>query len=171
MKVLWFLVVAALAGLALTACWPEEKAPVCGGVTDKTDHAAPKVIESKEITALNASFWMGDEESHGQRWNLSARRDSSGNTSVSIEGAMQGQFQGEHTVLDTAQDIIDRFELVKLNGVDRVTAGLPPWFSPSRLSVEYASGERLFFHMNGDPQAGWPKAMLDIFLEVFDKNR
>ena len=53
----------------------------------------------------------------------------------------------------------------KLNGIDRVTAGLPPAYSPTRLSVDYASGERLYFQTNGDPKVEWPRALLEIFLE------
>lgn len=170
MKAIWCIMFAALAGLVLTACWPAKKAPVCGGVTDKTDHAVPKVIESKEITAFSASFWMVGEDGRSSPWNLSASRNSAG-TSVSIQGSMQGQAQGESALLDEVQKIIDRFGLAKFNGIDRVTAGLPPRFSPSRLCVDYASGERLYFQMNGDPGAEWPKALLDSFLSVFDKNR
>ena len=163
MKVLWGIMLAALAGLLLTACWPEEEAPLCGGVTDRTDHSAPKVIESKQISALSASFWVQDEEGRGARWNLSAKKDSSGGVSASVGGAVQAQT--DSAFLDAVQKMIDRFELAKLNGIDRVTAGLPPAYSPTRLSVDYASGERLYFQMNGRPEAEWARALLELFLE------
>ena len=165
MKALWCIMLAALAGLLLSACRPAEEAPLCGGVTDRTDHSAPKVIESKQISSIFASFWIQDEEGRGTRWKLSARREGSGGVSVSVEGAVREQAQADSAFLDAVQKIIDRFELAKLNGIDRVTAGLPPAYSPTRLSVDYASGERLYFQMNGDPRAGWPRALLEIFLE------
>ena len=165
MKALWCIMLAALAGLLLSACWPAEEAPLCGGVTDRTDHSAPKVIVSKEMTALSASFWVQDEEGRGARWNLSAEKDSSGGVSVRVGGAVQGQALADAAFLAALQEVIDRFELAKLNGIDRVTAGLPPSFSPVRLNVDYASGERLYFQMNGDPKAEWPRALLKLFLE------
>ena len=165
MKAVWCIMLAALAGLLLTACWPEEEAPICGGVTDRTDHSAPKMIESKEITAIVASFWIRDEEGQGTRWTLSAKKDSSGGVSVSVAGAGQGQAQADTVFLDEVQKLLDRFELAKFNGVDRVTAGLPPAYSPTWLSVDYASGERLYFQMNGRPEVEWPRALLELFLE------
>ncbi len=164
MKAMWCIMLAALAGLLLTACWPEEKAPLCGGVTDRTDHSVPKAIVSKQISAVVASFWLRDEEGRGTRWKLSAKKDSSGGVSVSVEGAVKEEAQAESAFLDAVQEVIDRFELAKLNGIDRVTAGLPPAYSPTWLSVDYASGERLYFQMNGDPKAEWPRALLEIFL-------
>ena len=165
MKAVWCIMLAALAGLLLTACRPAEEAPICGGVTDRTDHSAPKVIESKQISSIFASFWIQDEEGRGTRWKLSAKKDSSGGVSVSVEGAVKEEAQAESAFLDAVQEVIERFELAKLNGIDRVTAGLPPAYSPTRLSVDYASGERLYFQMNGRPEAEWPQALLEIFLE------
>ena len=166
MKAVWCIMLAALAGLLLSACWPAEEAPICGGVTDRTDHSAPKVIESKEITALDASFWLEDDDaSRSDRWELQAFKGSSGGVSVSVRGGVQGQAQAEASFLAALQEVVDRFGLAKSNGIDRVTAGLPPPFSPVRLNVDYASGERLYFQMNGDPKAEWPQALLELFLE------
>ena len=165
MKAVWCIMLAAVAGLLLTACWPDEKAPICGGVTDRTDHSAPKVIVSRQISAVVASFWLRDEEERGTRWTLSAKKDSSGGVSVRVEGAVQEEAQADSAFLEAVQEIIDRFELAKLNGIDRVTAGLPPAYSPTRLNVDYASGECLYFQMNGRPEAEWPRALLEIFLE------
>ena len=166
MKAVWCIMLAALAGLLLSACWPAEEVPLCGGVTDRTDHSAPKAIVSKEITAFSASFWIQDEEGLGMRWKLSAKKGSSGVVAVSVEGAVQEQAQADSAFLDAVQEVIDRFELAKLNGIDRVTAGLPPAHSPTRLSVDYASGERLYFHMDGDPEADWARELRNLFLKA-----
>ena len=98
MKALWCIMLAALAGLLLTARWPAEEVPLCGGVTDRTDHSAPKVIESKQISSIAASFWIQDEEGRGTRWKLSAKKDSSGGVSVSVEGAVQEEARSEERV-------------------------------------------------------------------------
>lgn len=166
MKVVWCIMLAALAGLLLSSCWPAEDVPLCGGVTDRSDRSAPKSIVSKEIASLAASFWLCDEERVAY-WSLSARKDGPDAVFASVEGERQEQARADTSLLDEAQDIIDRYGLAKSNGIDRVTAGLPPQFNPSRLRVDYASGERLYFQMNGDPGAEWPKAMLDIFLKAF----
>ena len=166
MKALWCIMLAALAGLLLSACRPAEEAPLCGGVTDRTDHSAPKAIQSKEIAGFSASFWITDEDaSRAGRWDLHAFKDSSGCLSIRIEGTLKGQEQADASFLAALQEVVDRFELAKSNGIDRVTAGLPPPFSPVRLNVDYDSGERLYFQMNGDPRAGWPRALLELFLE------
>ncbi|MBR5257944.1 MAG: hypothetical protein IKV51_03245, partial [Clostridia bacterium] len=81
------------------------------------------------------------------------------------------QVQADGALIAAFQGIIDRFELAKFNGVDRVTAGLPPQFSPARLSVDYASGERLYFQMNGDPGAEWPRALFELFLGAASSKR
>ena len=166
MKAVWCIMLAALAGLLLSACRPAEEAPLCGGVTNRTDHSAPKVIESKEIAEFSASFWITDEHaSQSGRWELQAFKESSGGVAVSVRGVVQGQAQADTSFLADLQEVIDRFGLAKSNGIDRVTAGLPPRFSPTRLSVDYASGERLYFQMNGDPKAEWPRVLLELFLE------
>ncbi|MBR3880183.1 MAG: hypothetical protein IKJ34_01095 [Mailhella sp.] len=167
MKAVWYIMFAALAGLFLTACWPAEEVPLCGGVTDRTDHSAPKVISSKEITVFSASFWvLAEDASRSGRWNFQAIKGSSGRVAIKSEGTLQAQGETDAALLIALQEIIDRFELAKLNGRDRVTAGLPPSFSPTRLRVEYASGEHLYFQMNGDPEANWIREVTDLFLRV-----
>ena len=74
MKAVWCIMLAALACLLFTACRPAEEAPLCGGVTDRTDQSAPKVIGSKQISSIAASFWIQEEDGRGTRWKLSARR-------------------------------------------------------------------------------------------------
>ena len=161
---------AMLTGVFLVGYDASAETPLCGGVTDRTDRTAPKVIESKEITAFSTSFLLRDETSpHGEivHWSFTVKKDDSGK--IAIEDGSGTTVQAADTLLAELQQVIDRFDLAALNGIDRVTAGLPPVFGPCRLSVDYASGERLYFQKNSRPQEGWPRAMLEIFLGKFDK--
>ena len=164
------IILAALAGMALLS-FQHDRASMSGGVVhDRTDHSAPKTIKSREIMALEASFWLEDEHLPRGSWMLRANRSGSGEVSVSIDGRQKAQCLLNASFLAGVQDLIDRFELVKRNGLDRVTSGLPHQFSPCSLSVDYVSGERLHFRSNGNPGAEWPRAMLELFLRQVSRN-
>ena len=163
-------IVAVLTGVFLAGYDASAEAPLCGGVTDRTDRTAPKVIKSKEITAFSTSFLLRDETSPHEaieHWNFTVKKEASGR--IAIEAGNGATVQADDALLAELQQVIDRFNLAALNGIDRVTAGLPPMFGPCRMSVDYASGERLYFQKNSRPQEGWPRAMLEIFLGKVDK--
>lgn len=165
-KAVWYIMLVALAGLLLTACWPAEEVPLCGGVVDRSDHSAPKAILSKEIRAFSTTFWRYDEDSpqhEVRRWHITIRWEDTGELWMEINGD-KAKLQGDTALLAEVQDVIDRFGLVMHNGVDRVTSGLPPAYAPTWLKAEYASGERLYFQTNGDPDSPWTAAILEIFL-------
>lgn len=135
----------------------EPEPPIVGGVTDNSDFAAPKTIESTEIESFYADFFAYDP--------YDSSRD--GNCTYKIERNTEGAFIleaksfYEHETEVTAEDlmglqaIIEKYELVKNNGTDKVTAGLAPECGPATLEVIYASGEKLYFCEDGDPWAGW----------------
>ena len=163
---------AVLTGVFLAGYDASAEAPLCGGVTDRTDRTAPKVIKSKEITAFSTSFLLRDETSPHEaieHWNFTVKKEASGR--IAIEAGNGATVQADDALLAELQQVIDRFDLAALNGTDRVIAGLPPMFDPCRMSVDYASGERLYFQRNSRPEEGWPRAMLDIFLNAFAKKR
>lgn len=163
-------IVTVLTGVFLAGYDASAETPLCGGVTDRTDHAAPKVIQSKEITALSTSFLLMDEASprgEVRHWSFVVEKDDSG--SIMVKAGDGAEVKAGAALLSELQQVIDRFDLAALNGTDRVVAGLPPMFGPCRLNVVYASGERLYFRRNSRPQEGWPKAMLDVFLKASGK--
>ena len=169
MKKFLTIIFAVLTGVFLAGNASAEP-PLCGGVTDRTDHAAPKVINSKEITAFSTSFLLADEKSSSSEvryWSFSVEKADSDRIVIDLGNG--ATVQADVVLLAELQQIIDRFDLAALNGTDRVVAGLPPMFDPCRLNVVYASGERLYFRRNSRPQEGWPKAMLDILLEASGK--
>jgi len=50
-----------------------------------------------------------------------------------------------------------------------VTSGLPVQYSSCSLSVDYASGELLYFRMDGDPEAKWAYELRKLFLTILEK--
>ena len=66
--------------------------------------------------------------------------------------------------------VILKHDLPRRNGFDVVTSGLPVQYSSCSLSVDYASGERLYFHMDGDPEAEWARQLKTLFLREISAN-
>ena len=144
--------------------------PIDGGTTNKTDANAPKHIESKDITNLDASFylntrWSGDQDGRfrfvisGPDGSLTAREETRG---VSVPA--------DKELLDELQAVIDRYDLAKQNGVYEVTAGLPPEYQEGWLTADYASGEKLTFTTNNDPYAMWAEDFYDVLSSRFLAN-
>ncbi len=145
----------------------EVEEPIDGGRTERRDPNAPKEIRSKEIQSFYVRFYLSN------RWNRQEERffeftveEENGNLTA------QEKNTGISEVADTElltglQEIIDRHELVKNNGVYSVTAGLPPEYQPGSLQVIYASGERLYFTEDNDPYAIWQEEIYDLFARWF----
>ena len=160
----------------LTACTqdgPEpspEPEPIDGGTTTHIDANAPKVIESKDITAFSlncylSNRWRGDEE----RFFLFKITDENGVLIASEERSGVSR-PADAALLTALQEIIDQYDLVKNNGIYKVTAGLPPEFQESTLYAGYASGEALTFTTNNEPAAEWAEDIYDLFADWFAAN-
>ena len=65
------------------------------------------------------------------------------------------------------QSIIDAHNLAAINGIHRITAGLPPAYQPCRFKASYASGELLQFTQNNNPEADWAKQTYLAFANWF----
>lgn len=144
---------------------------LCGGTTDMTDHNAAKVIYSKEIRCLSADFALTGEWVSGTdfaKCDFEIKPDESG-TLIACEREMNLSFEADTELLTKLQSIIDEQKLAGKNGLYRVTAGLPPEYQPCTLKVDYASGERLTFTENNDPDAAWAKQMYLAFADWFAK--
>ncbi len=155
-----------LALLGLGGC---KKPAEAGGVTDKTDPKAPKAIESRDISDFYATFCLSGEWSPGRVsvfYTFAVKPDEAGVLTASEE-TTGVRAPADRALLDALQKIIDERKLVGKNGEYRVTAGLPPEFRPSTLTVRYASGEQLSFTRNNDPRAEWSKDMYLVFASWF----
>ena len=143
---------------------------VDGGVTRNHSYDAPKVILSKEIAALDANFFLYDEDGGGKSWSFAVRREGE---VVLLSEKRRGRDVVEKPVdsafLSEVNSVIMKHDLARMNGFDEVTSGLPYEYAPCSLSVDYASGERLYFHKDGDPESAWARELRNLFLEALAK--
>ena len=141
-----------------------------GGTTTRRDDDAPKEIASKELTGFSVNVYLQDrwsgEEDHFFEFLI--EEDDAGkliasekNTGVSAEA--------DEKLLSALQDVIDENELVKMNGLYDVTAGLPPEFQECFFTANYASGEKLYFTINNEPAAKWGIGIYDTFASWFSE--
>ncbi len=138
-----------------------------GGIRDHSNPDAPKTIRSREIVALNVNFRLWDE-SDGQEsraYALDIRREGDVFL-LTASGGTKGTVQVDASFPDKVQQIIEKHGLTRLNGINRTTSGLPVEFSPCTLTVDYASGERLYFRIDNDPDAEWAEDMRELFLHA-----
>lgn len=145
--------------------------PVCGGVTNNTDYDAPKVINSDNLVKLSMGFYHEDrfDSSNGRYYTFILESDSDGKIFLKDSRAGEG-FEVEKSVLVGAQAIIKKYDLAKANGVNKITAGLPPEYEECDFSAEYDSGERISFAENSDPSSEWGREFIDFFAPIFAAN-
>ena len=138
-----------------------------GGVTRNHSYDAPKVIHSAEIVALDTNFFLYDEDGGGTSWLFSVRREGDAFLlSIKKRGKEAVEKPAGMDFLRKVHAVIMKHDLARLNGFDEVTSGLPYEYAPCSLNVDYASGERLYFHMDGDPGAAWARELRNLFLKV-----
>ncbi|MBR2789903.1 MAG: hypothetical protein IKD70_04725 [Eggerthellaceae bacterium] len=140
----------------------------CGGTIDHTDPAAPKTIDSRVITFLETLFRVYDP--------LSLQTDAYWFELTRLEDGTYelATYDGDHKVItgeDTAlavRQILDDCGLVAMNGIDRVSQGLPEEFQPIFLNADFESGERLHYCVNGYPRnCDWGLALKRLFAKVY----
>ena len=138
-----------------------------GGVTRRSSYDAPKVIQSTEPVSLDTDFFLYDEDGGGTGWTFGVRREGE---VVLLSEKRRGRDVVEKPVgkdfLSEVHAVIMKHGLARLNGFDEVTSGLPYEYAPCSLSVDYASGERLYFHKDGDPEAEWARELRNLFLDA-----
>ena len=146
--------------------------PVSGGTVDKTDYDAPKVIKSKEITDFYASFFLYDKRLGGWEGNSYSFKVCKNDSGVltATEEKTKISVPADEKFLNALQEIIDEQKLVQKNGICKYTSGLAPAFQPCRLTVNYASGEKLTFTENNNPEAEWAQKIHLEFAKLFSEN-
>ena len=147
---------------------------VDGGVTRRHSYDAPKVIHSAEIVALDTNFFLLDWEEGGyslggRRWTFEVRREGeSFLLTARLRGKEARAVAVDEAFLREVHAVILKHGLVRLNGYDAVTSGLPVQYSSCSLSADYASGERLYFRKDGDPRSAWANDLKALFLRALD---
>ena len=160
---------AAMACLAGCAGHKQEEV-LCGGVTDKTDPRAPKTIKSKDIVSFRVNLvFTGDRldtEEYLGEFIFDVSKDGDGVLTASEKNAGISR-PADKELLDKVQEVIDSAKLAEMNGIYRVTAGLPPIFKEQTLTAKYASGEKLTFTRNNDPDDEWAEDLYGVFAGWF----
>lgn len=142
---------------------------MCGGTVDRS-YDAPKVIESKELTSIETEFFYGENYINAGgcdclRIKLERNEKNELFLSESYRYGVSTKVGDE--VLVGARELIDKLKLAELNGTDKYTSGLPQPYSPVFFKAEYASGEKIYFCMDGNPQENWCNELAEYFLNVF----
>ena len=139
-----------------------------GGKVDNS-YNAPTEIQSKQLTAMETEFWYIPEngKSEGMRLHLKLERNKDKELILSETNFYRLNVKVGDDVPQKIQKVIDSYELVKLNGTDVYTAGLAPQYEPMYFRAEYASGEKLYFRMDGNPEAAWCKELAEAMFISF----
>ena len=161
--------------MGLSGCQKEpepviEPEPVDGEGTNKTDYNAPKEIASKDITLFSTSFFQANRwtSSKSHDFEFQIRPDEGGALTASEE--VSGiRVPADETLLHAVQEIIDKYDLVKKNGVYEVNYSLSPEYQKCTLTADYASGETLRFTDLNDPYAQWSEEIYDVFSNWFQE--
>ena len=144
-----------------------------GGKTVHTDFDAPKVIESRELLFFSAKFYLFSEYDSrigGSYW-FEVKADESGKLLLTEKYSFRDlSCEVSAEIFEELQKIIEKYDLVKMNGIEEYTNGLVAEFQPSFLSADYVSGENLYFCTNNDPHAYWSRDVLNLFGKEFAKN-
>lgn len=145
-----------------------------GGVVQRVNTNAPKIIESKQIIIFECKFstlaFLDLDEEIGNRvYILEARLE---NEFVNgryrhrsrFENNVDVTFKAEPSFIERLQRIIEEHNLAKNNGVCVKVNGLPDMYG-AKLKVDYASGERIYTSNNQDNflSVNVMKAMLRLF--------
>lgn len=175
-----------LGGCAWVPAAETAEEPVSGGNTYRRDENAPTSIESAQITAFDAAFYLNT------RWNCEggglfhftvktgddnvsdAVTDDGTSGSIAVVSEEElgislpaDSKEDADALLSALQSIIEENDLVSLNGIYDVTAGLAPEYQPGGLRVSYASGETLEFTTDNNPYALWSEQMYDVLAAWF----
>lgn len=146
----------------------EEESVETGGTTNLTDPNAPKVIESKDIsefytTFYNSNRWRGEEE---HRFEFQVKPDENGVLTAS-ETNCGISAPADEDLLKKLQEVIDKYELVSMNGVYEENYSLAPEYHNCKMEVSYTSGEEFKFTIINNPFEEWSEEVYDVFAGWF----
>ena len=144
-----------------------EEEHIDGGTTNKTDPDAPKVIRSRDITELQASFFLANRRAGEENHDFQFRIQEENGVLTASEQLLDIHAPADKQLLKDLQSVIDQYDLASMNGVYEVTAGLAPEYQGREFCVVYSSGETLKFTVNNEPYARWAENIYDISADWF----
>lgn len=156
----------------LCGCGESAEQYKSGGTTNKTDYSAPKEIKSEKLVSLSVGFFHeGDYGKEGDRYyTFKIGPDENGILILQDDETGNNKIEVDASVLTDLQTIIKKYNLVQMNGYNKLTAGLPPQFDTCYFEAVYDSGEYISFKENSDPSAEWSGEIRDYFAKVYSQN-
>lgn len=142
-----------------------EPAVTGGGSKDNTDYNAPKEIESTKLVSFETEFFRYGDLVYNKdgHYRFTLNKSDQGTFAIAEESMANISCEALEEFAEKVDKIIRDYNLIKYNGTDKITYGLPPEYGPYWLKAQYESGEKLYFYMNGDPHAEWTRALLELY--------
>ncbi len=136
-----------------------------GGRIEHSNPTAPKEIKSKDIVSLKLSaFYKNDLYSGIDGWyDFEIYKNDAGTMMLKHGRLETTECEADKELLEKTQALVDKHELAKANGQESYAQGLPPEYQPYLLDIKYASGEKLYFYLQGDPYSEWSCDFIDLF--------
>ncbi|MGI6671310.1 MAG: hypothetical protein ACOX58_07045 [Christensenellales bacterium] len=171
MKLLAFII---LIAFALSACTDNGGNNITpdvepGGKVDRSVDAS-KVIESKDLTSMEAEFFYAGKDinrSDSERLRFKLERNENSELILSEAYRYGISTKVGDEVLSGAQKLIEKFKLSELSETD--IPELPESHSSMFFKAEYASGESIYFKVDGNPKTSWCNELAEYFLSVFEE--
>lgn len=141
-----------------------------GGKTDSSDSKAPKIINSDELISFSSHFFLYGEigREFDSAYDFKVERNSEGKLILS-DDCHRISCETDESFFTKVNEIIKKNNLVTLNGVSRYTNGLPCEFQPCYFNAEYATGEKLSFCEDNNPNGVWGYELLKLSRKEFGK--
>lgn len=152
-----------------------DKSNTCGGVVNNKNLFAPKKIKSDNIVYFHTKFILEPRNEYERKYEESKyhpgeakgyifeiKTDKDEKVILLEDYYDPVSCETDKSIFLELQKIIEKYDLVKMNGISKYTQGLPPEFSPSYLEAIYDSGEKLYFCVDNDPYASWSRDMAHL---------
>ena len=166
-------ILSSLLAVGLSGCRGDEEEPeeiLDGEDYDNTDPNAPKKIDSTEIADFYTYYWLETrwKKDENHEFEFEVRVDDNG-TLMAYEHISEVSVPADEALLGELQKVIEKYGLVKKNGVYRVNYSLSPEYQKCVLRVNYRSGEKLSFTDLNDPAAHWEEEFYTVLADHFAK--
>ena len=142
-------------------------APGCGGHTHRQDLLAPKKIDCREIVSFDTHFYLQDPLDNSRSGGYAYTIEQQADKWILKVGQKFEETLTDPTVLTRLQELIEKHDLIRINGLTDYTNGLPPEFQPCSFTAIYANGQKLYFYVQNAPDADWAldiRNLLDEYL-------
>lgn len=120
------------------------------------DYGYPKSIQSRNIVEFFSFFMISSSEDPSLSGHYCfALEKKDGKVHLKEQYMYMIEDDVADFVLEELQAVIEKYNLVRSNGVVDVKQGLPAELQPCCLKAVYDTGERLYFERNNHPLAPW----------------